>query len=110
MEQAGRYLESWFAAHDYKLNGWGVTILDGRYHFLTELLGPTHFNMQQRASLESALEAELGVPVHLFVRTQLESVIGPQGYIGFSELLENYRALNREAYGSAIDQSIINSR
>ena len=63
-----------------------------------ELKGPRLFSNEDYAELKSDLNGAFDVPMDVYVRSELESVLGPEGEVSLPDLLDDYRKRNREAY------------
>jgi len=96
--RVGDYLKSWIAEKRFRLYASSMTRLDDAYHFLIELKGPTLFSNTDYAQLTSDLDDEFEFPVEIYVRSELETVLGPGGEVSFPDLLDDYRRRNRDAY------------
>jgi uncharacterized hydrophobic protein (TIGR00271 family) len=104
------FARDWLDGRDYWLHGWSITILDDVYHLLLEVRGVVLFGSEERNALKGELASAFDVPVEVYVRSQLDTVIGPGGNISFPDLLDDFRRRNRAAYGDEIKRSIIESR
>ena len=110
MKSIAVFARNWLESRDYWLHGWSITILDDDYHLLLEVRGTELFDGEEREAIKRELASAFDEPVEVYVRTQLDTVIGPRGNISFPDLLDDFRQRNRAAYGDEIKRSIIESR
>ena len=110
MKSIGVFARAWLESRGYWLHGWSITILDDLYHLLLEVRGAELFDSEEREALKRELASAFDFPVEVYVRSQLDTVVGPGGRIAFPELLDDFRRRNRAAYGDEIKRSIIESR
>ena len=94
----------------YWLYSWSVTILEGVYHILLEVKGPTLFSHEDLHALLRDLADAIDVPVEIYVRSVPEAVVGSQGYTSFEELLSHYLERNQTAYPDEMRQLILEGR
>ena len=110
MNSIALFARDWLDSKGYRLHGWSITMLDDVYHLLLEVRAAVLFDSQQRQAIKRELANEFAVPVEVYVRSQLDTVVGPGGHIAFPELLDDFRRRNRSAYGDEIKRSIIEAR
>ncbi|MEA3301960.1 MAG: DUF389 domain-containing protein [Pseudomonadota bacterium] len=110
MKSIAVFARTWLESRDYWLHGWSITILDDDYHLLLEVRGTELFDSEQRQAIKQELANEFEVSVEVYVRSQLDTVVGPGGHIAFPDLLDDFRRRNRAAYGDEIKRSIIEAR
>ena len=96
--RAAGYVETWLTDKRFRLHAFSSTYLDDAYHFLIELKGPRLFTKDDYMGLASDLETALDSPVQIYVRSELESVLGPEGEFSLPDLLDDYRRRNAEAF------------
>lgn len=68
----------WLDGRGYWLHSWSITILDDVYHLLLEVRGVALFDSEQRDALKRELASAFDAPVEVYVRTQLDTVVGPR--------------------------------
>ena len=111
MNSIALFARDWLDSTDYRLHGWSITMLDDVYHLLLEVRAAVLFDSEQRQAIKRELANEFAVPVEVYVRSQLDTVVGPPGgHIAFPDLLDDFRRRNRAAYGDEIKRSIIEAR
>lgn len=106
----GELLTQRLAATNQRIHGWSVTILDDKYYVLLELRGPKLFTDAQRRELQSGLDEAVSLPVAIYVRSQIDTVLTPEGDKFFPEVLDEFRRRNRETYGMAFENVLQNTR
>ena len=104
------FARSWLSDKKYWLNSLSCTILEDVYHVLLEVKGPTLFTRDDLHALRRDLAEVVDVSVEIYVRSELEAVVGPQGYTSFEELLNHYLERNRTAYPDEMRQLILEGR
>jgi uncharacterized hydrophobic protein (TIGR00271 family) len=105
-----QYARDWLRERSVWTDGWSMTVLDEQLHLLLETRAGRLLNEQQRLSLNRELERYFDIPLQLYVRSRLDTVLGPEGERALPELLMEYRDRNRETYGEQIRDTIIKSR
>jgi hypothetical protein len=110
MKSIAVFARDWLDRRGYWLHGWSITILDDVYHLLLEVRGAKLFDSEQREAIKQELASAFDAPVEVYVRSQLDTVVGPGGHIAFPDLLDDFRRRNRAVYGDAIKRSIIEAR
>jgi uncharacterized hydrophobic protein (TIGR00271 family) len=95
MIQAAR---EWLKTRGYWLHSSSFTILDGTYNFLLEIYGQHLLGSEQRQELKERLFLDFDVPLELYVRSEIEAVVGPDGNMPLTELLDTFRERNETEY------------
>ena len=89
-----------FAAfsHDdtYELADINATCLDGKLHFLLEIVGPEVFPDHKLENLEAQLAKKFQEPMAIYVWSRIEMVYGPDGRISLGKLHEYFNKRQRE--------------
>jgi uncharacterized hydrophobic protein (TIGR00271 family) len=88
----------WLKTRGYWLHSSSFTILDGTYNFLLEIYGRDLLGFEQRQELKERLLLDFDVPLELYVRSELEAVVGPDGNVPLPELLDTFRERNEAEY------------
>ena len=105
-----QFARNWMSERSFSLHSWSVTTLDGIYHFLFEVKGPNLFTDQDLAAIRQDMDRNFNREIEIYVRSEIETVVGPNKYESFTQLLDDFRQRNRDEYGVQIRESIINSR
>ncbi|MEA3413535.1 MAG: TIGR00341 family protein [Pseudomonadota bacterium] len=92
------FLTSWTGTKGFRVHASSMTRLDDAYHFLIELKGPSLFSDNDYAQLKGDLKEVFDFPLEIYVRSELETVLGPEGKVSLPDLLDDYRRRNRDAY------------
>lgn len=106
----GQFAKDWMISRSFWLHAWSFTILDDVHHVLLEIKGPSLFTKEDLDIVRQDMVNHFGVDMEVFVRSEIETVVGPKEYVSFVQLLDDFRQRNRSAYGSEIRQAIVNSR
>ena len=106
----GNQVQKWLSDKSFWLHAWSVTILDGVYYILLEVKGAALFSASELSMLQREVSSHFDEEIKLYVRSELETVVGPEGATSFHKLLDEFREKNRAEYGSEIRQSVIDSR
>jgi uncharacterized hydrophobic protein (TIGR00271 family) len=88
----------WLKSRGYWLHSTSFTILDGTYNFLLEIYGQNLLGSAQRQELKERLLVDFDVPLELYVRSEIEAVMGPDGNVPLPELLDTFREQNEIEY------------
>lgn len=105
-----QFARDWMSERSFWLHSWSITILDGIFHFLFEVKGPNLFIDQDRAAIRQDIDRHFNREIEVYVRSEIETVVGPKDYESFTQLLDDFRQRNRNEYGVQIRESVINSR
>ena len=104
------FVKDWMTERSFSIHSWSVTILDGIYHMLFEVKGPVLVTDKDLKALQQGIAGQFDIDTKVYVRSEIETVVGPGDYASFAELLNDFRARNRAEYGAEIRQSVIHSR
>lgn len=104
------FAQSQLTSTAYRLYSWSVTILEGVYHILLEVKGPTLFSHEDLQALQRDLADAMDVPVEIYVRSVPEAVVGPQGYTSFEDLLSHYLERNQATYPDEMRKLILKGK
>ena len=91
----GRAAEEWFKERYFWIDSWTLAEIEGSYIILFEIHGPKAFEQQHLDELHQELVSEIGVPVKVYVKSRIESVLGTDTPVPFKELLHQLYQRNR---------------
>lgn len=106
VEAINEFIRQWLDERAFWIQSWSHTILEEQHHFLLEVYGVRLFGTEDWDALNRALDRNFDVPAQIYVRSQIETVIGPDGATPLGELLDDFRLRNEEAYKNEFDQLI----
>ena len=104
------FAKNWMAKRSFSMHTWSITVLDGVYYLLFEVKGAALFTDQDLKALQQDIASEFDTDIEVYVRSEIETIVGPDNYESFAHLLNDFRARNRAAYRAEIRQSLIHSR
>jgi uncharacterized hydrophobic protein (TIGR00271 family) len=110
VDSIGEFVAQRLSETNQRIHGWSVTILEDKYYVLLELRGPKLFTDTQRRELQAELDEAVSAPVAVYVRSQIDTVLTPEGDQSFPEVLDEFRRRNRETYGMAFENVLENTR
>lgn len=110
VDSIGEFMAQRLSETNQRIHGWSVTILEDKYYVLLELRGPKLFTDTQRRELQAELDEAVSAPVAVYVRSQIDTVLTPEGDQSFPEVLDEFRRRNRETYGMAFENVLENTR
>ena len=106
----GQFARNWMSEKSFWLHSWSFTILDDVLHFLFEVKGPNLFTDENLAILKQDMSKHFNREIEIYVRSEIEAVVGPNNYESFTQLLDEFRQRNRDEYGVQIRESVIKAR
>ena len=106
----GQFARNWMSEKSFWLHSWSFTILDDVLHFLFEVKGPNLFTDENLAILKQDMSKHFNREIEIYVRSEIEAVVGPNDYESFTQLLDEFRQRNRDEYGVQIRESVIKAR
>lgn len=110
VDSIGEFMAQRLSETNQRIHGWSVTILEDKYYVLLELRGPKLFTDTQRRELQAELDEAVSAPVAVYVRSQIDTVLTPEGDQSFPEVLDEFRRRNRETYGMSFENVLENTR
>jgi hypothetical protein len=74
----------------YDLVNINATFLDGKLHFLLEIVGPEVYPRQNIEKLQTQLAQNYSEPIALYVWSRIEVVHGPEGPLSLAKLRQSF--------------------
>jgi uncharacterized hydrophobic protein (TIGR00271 family) len=90
-----RLSDEWIRRNGFSVLSVSTEMEDGKHLLLLEVSGPRLFAEVDLAGLKKAL-SEIAPDTRVFVRSQIESVVGDETFSSFDELLDTFRQRNRK--------------
>ena len=89
-------MQSWPPDDAYDLVNVNATRLDGKLHFLLEIVGPEVYPRQNIEKLQTQLAQNYPEPIALYAWSRIEVVHGPEGPLSLAELRQSFSDRQKE--------------
>jgi hypothetical protein len=97
VRQIGKDLTDTFVKDDnYELVNINTTYLDGKLHFLLEIMGPDTFPQQKVKTLEGLLAKRYSEPIKIYAWSRIEVVNDSEGPLSLAGLQESFSDRQKE--------------
>ncbi|MEH6584517.1 MAG: DUF389 domain-containing protein [Halioglobus sp.] len=104
------FIRQWLNERGFWIHSQSYTLLEEHHYFLLEVYGGRLFGTEDWAAFNEALKRNFDAPIDTYVRSQLETVVGPEGEGQLDELLEDFRLRNERTYKEEMDRLINQGR